>query len=331
MKKYQDVLKKGISVIICCYNSAWIIERCLNALIKQRVSSTLPWEIIIVNNASTDNTKIIAQETLYHNSIKYKIVDENTPGLLYARKRGVKEAQYSYLIFCDDDNLLNENYVASMYNIMETHPNIGAYGGKGIAEFESLPDNIILKFISSYAIGSQRDNKNFLFGAGLCTRKDITEYIYNNQRFYLTGRCSNKLLAGDDSELVKSIILKGYSISFDDNLTFTHVLTSKRLTYKYLCELFRGFGITYPILQVYDLCIDKKSFSSIYSTYICIFIKVLLYFPLRPIKKYNILYIYLSNILKGYHIWNFRKIKSIYTNLKNDSKLWNDNPYFDIK
>jgi len=306
---------KGISVIICCFNSAWIIKRCLNALIQQKTPNTLSWEIIVVNNASTDNTKEIVEQTLINKSIEYKIIDENIPGLLYARKRGVKEAQYSYLIFCDDDNLLCDNYIISMYNLMETNPNIGAYGGRGIAEFESTPDRIILDFLSTYAVGCQKNNKNFLFGAGLCTRKDITEYIYNNQQFYLTGRCGNKLLAGDDSELVKSIILKGYSISFNDNITFTHVLSSKRLTYKYLCDLFKGFGISYPILQVYDICINKKSFNTIFFTYIYTLIKVLLYFPLRLIKRYNILYIYLSNVLKGYHIWGYSNLRFLYTNL----------------
>lgn len=311
---------EGISIIICCYNSEWIIERCLKALAIQKVSKNLNWEIILVNNASTDNTVSLANKTLQNTSLNFSIINENTPGLLSARKCGVRHSKYSYIIFCDDDNLLCENYVNSMYEIMHSDRTIGAFGGRGIAEFESVPDSIIHKHISSYAIGSQKERINDLYGAGLCVRRDCVEKIYNKHDFVLTGRCGGKLLAGDDSELVKSIILQGYKIGASDELTFIHVLPTKRLTKKYLCEMYRGFGFSAPVLYVYDLCLEHKQFKRIYFFYIIIFIKFIIHYIISIFKKDNqVILEYVKYILFGFNFWTLKKLKTIYKNHLNIS------------
>ena len=112
-------LMNGISVIVCCYNSAWIIERCLNALLAQQVPSSVLWEIIVVNNASTDDTERIANKVLQKGHISYQLINEPKAGLLNARKCGIRAARYSYTIFCDDDNVLCDIYVSTMYDQME--------------------------------------------------------------------------------------------------------------------------------------------------------------------------------------------------------------------
>ena len=244
-------MKKGVSVIICCYNSEWIISRCIEALQKQKISESINWEIILVNNASTDETEITAKNLLCNGNIPYKVIQENRPGLLYARICGVKHAQYSYTIFCDDDNLLSPNYVNGMYRLMENNKNLGAMGGKGIGEYAKTPPPLVLEFAGNYAIGSQKEHKDFLYGAGICVRTDILLELYSHpEKFLLTGRCGNILLAGDDSEMVKKIILKGYQINSTDNLTFIHVLPEKRLNLSYLIQMQEGFGISCPVLNL---------------------------------------------------------------------------------
>ena len=308
----------GISIIICCYNSEWIIERCLKAIIDQKFISNIAWEIILVNNASTDKTVSIANDTLQETSIDFSIIDEKTPGLLSARKCGVRHAKYSYIIFCDDDNLLNNNYVESMYFAMNANPQIGALGGRGIAEFESTPEDIVKSYLLSYATGSQNINveNNGLYGAGVCVRKDIITQIYKEHDFLLTGRCGEKLLAGDDSEMVKTIMLAGYIIKNNDDLTFIHVLSSRRLTYSYLCDMIAGFGLSSPVLYTYDLCINKQAFNKIYKYYIISILKLSLYFFLKFKPSINIKYIYLLNQVKGVHFWKINKLKALYHSFK---------------
>lgn len=64
------------------------------------------WELIIVNNNSSNKTTEAATEEWdkYELSIPLKIVFEPTPGLTHARQKGVSESSFSYVLFCDDDN-----------------------------------------------------------------------------------------------------------------------------------------------------------------------------------------------------------------------------------
>lgn len=315
-------MKEGVSVIICCYNSEWIIERCLKALIEQKFDNNFPWEIILVNNASTDKTVEKSYKILQSCLIEFSIIEEKTPGLLAARKCGVYNAKYSYIIFCDDDNILCSDYVCGMFNIMHSDSSIGAYGGIGVAEFGKEPDSIIHKYIASYAIGSQKNYVNRLYGAGICVRKDCVEKIYSEHNFVLIGRCGDKLLAGDDSELVKTIIMQGYKIGSTDELTFIHVLPAKRLTKEYLCNMYKGFGTSAPVLYIYDLCLGKKSFHLVLNFYFSMLLRYIVHCFISLFKNDNKVRIaYLKYTLKGFHYWGIKGLRKIYKNSFNYSSI----------
>ncbi len=74
---------RGVSVIICCYNSSSRLIPTLNHLAKQEITRHIRWEIVVVNNSSTDNTAEVAIETWkQHNvAVPLYIVDEPVSGL----------------------------------------------------------------------------------------------------------------------------------------------------------------------------------------------------------------------------------------------------------
>ena len=102
--KYQ----LGVSIIVCCYNSIGRIEHTLAYLAKQKFRTRINVELIVVNNASTDETKKIVTQLLktLFPLWSCSVIDEMNQGLTYARNAGIKNALYEYLLFCDDDNLL---------------------------------------------------------------------------------------------------------------------------------------------------------------------------------------------------------------------------------
>lgn len=269
-------MKRGISVIICCYNSAWVIARTLEGLKKQDLSPSIPYEVILVDNCCTDNTVKAAIDAMRDSDIDFRIVKESTPGLVYARRRGVKEIKYEYAIYCDDDNILCPTYVSTMVNILDTHPNVGAVGGKGVAEFCAEPAEIVKEHLDCYAVGSQLEHEDWLFGAGLTVRTDIVQDIYDSQRCYMMGRKGNKLLSGDDSELVMSIVLRGYKILATDEITFTHVLKANRLTEEYFHRLYKGLMLPQPAFCVMRAAMKGTKFRDAISHY--------LYYTKRYIK-----------------------------------------------
>ena len=317
----DENLKDGISVIICCYNSEWIIGRCLDALAAQEVGSGISWEIVVVDNNCSDGTPHIVEEfTASHNDLNVVLVKESKPGLLSARIKGINTAKYAYAIYCDDDNILDSHYVEGMYLLMKSDTRIGAAGGRGIAEFIATPDPLVEKILPSYACGSQKDNEYFLFGAGLCVKTEVVRRIYAEQTFHLTGRKGDKLLAGDDSELVMSILARGYEKTCSDDLTFIHVLPPKRLTKEYVYDMYKGFALSEPVLRTMQLVLQGKPFPVLFLIYLKSYIRIM-WNGMLGFKDVRRLQSFFSfNAIRAYHYWGFRQLYGIYKSLSGDSQ-----------
>lgn len=260
-------MNRGISVVICCYNSAWVIRRALEALKGQKLDSSIPYEIVLVDNRCTDDTVAVAEETMQGVDVDFRVVREDNPGLANARRKGIREVKYEYVIYCDDDNLLCPDYVATMVNVLDGMPDVGAVGGRGVPEFEVEPATVVKENLECYAVGSQLEHKDWLFGAGLALRTSLVRDVYDNQECYLMGRRGKELLAGDDSELVLSMVLRGYKVYATDAVWFTHVLKAERLTETYYYRLYDGFQLSSPVIEAMRAAIYETGFREILKDY----------------------------------------------------------------
>lgn len=260
--------KKGVSVIVCCYNSSTRLAKALQALAKQTFNQNLLWEIIIVDNASKDNTSIVAAEIWekLDTPIKIKIVYEPLPGLGHARKKGIDEAAYSVILFCDDDNWLAANYVQGIFDILESDINIAACGGMGIPVFETAEPYWFYAYAEAFALGSQEINNEGeqllnLYGAGLAIQKHALEQLYKSGFDpLLHGRTGKKLSSSEDTELTYAFVLMGYKLFCTDELKFFHYLPKERLAFNYLKKLFIAFGNDGPVRNLYYAYISNRFF-----------------------------------------------------------------------
>lgn len=246
-----DSLTLGVSVVICCYNSALRLPETLKHLLLQDVPHGLPWEVIIVDNASTDNTREAARSLWPKEPIvPLRIVYEPRPGLMNARKRGLGEAKYEFVCFVDDDNWLAPNWVKRVYEILMEHPEVGACGGRTEAVFESKPPFWFERFKDNFVVGEQGEqtgditwSRGHLWGAGLSLRKRAWEELTKDgYRFRLKGREGNLLTSGEDYELCYALRLAGWQLWYDPHLVLKHYMSSARLNWQYLRRLRRGFG-----------------------------------------------------------------------------------------
>ena len=87
---------KGVSIVVCCYNSAARLPQTLRYLSRQIFQREFPWEVIVVDNASTDGTASVAklEWARYNTNGSLKVVTENIKGLSAARERGVRESTF---------------------------------------------------------------------------------------------------------------------------------------------------------------------------------------------------------------------------------------------
>ncbi|MCH9661237.1 MAG: glycosyltransferase family 2 protein [Bacteroidetes bacterium] len=255
---------KGVSIIICCYNSEPRIEATLSHLLKQERNSSFPWEIILVDNKCTDGTVSLAAQ-LYNASkvdASFKVIEETTPGLSYARIKGLREAQYDYVLYCDDDNWLAPNYLDTAYAIMNEHPEIGVLGGRGAAVTDGELPYWFTTYQGSFACGVQAtesgdiSGRGYVWGAGFMIQKAVLlKCLDLGFEFFCSDRMGKKLMSGGDSEVCKWYLLAKTKLWYDDRLIFQHYMPQNRLTKEHLEKLFEGFEICNKYLDVYDLVI----------------------------------------------------------------------------
>jgi len=108
-----------ISIIIPTYNSAKTIAKTLKSIFNQTYRD---FELIIVNDGSTDNTAEILkkfQQKFQISNFKFQIIDQNNQGSNQARNRGAREAGGEYLLFCDSDIIMEPEMLEKMIRLLE--------------------------------------------------------------------------------------------------------------------------------------------------------------------------------------------------------------------
>lgn len=106
---------KNISVIIPCYNCASFIVETLDSLKNQ---SYKEFEIICINDGSTDNTLEVLEEYKKQNDVEIVIVTQENGGVSRARNTGIENSCGEYILFLDSDDLYHPEFVEKLYNAM---------------------------------------------------------------------------------------------------------------------------------------------------------------------------------------------------------------------
>jgi len=260
-------LNDGMSVIVCCYNSAPRLFQTLKYLACQQVDPDLLWEVILVDNASSDNTSAVAEAawTEYNIEIDFTIVRESRPGLSYARDKGIKTAKFGLVVFCDDDNWLHKDYIRCAYNILSADPTIGALGGRSEAVSETGFPAWFESEKNNYAVGEQAfatgdvTSRMHLWGCGLVIRKQLYIAAFSHFPSILTGRRANELSSGEDSEICMRFILMGYRLYYSAALKLYHFIPQNRLNERYNRQLIEGFIQAHRLLSIYTRLIHLRS------------------------------------------------------------------------
>lgn len=256
---------KGISIILCCYNSSAVLEQTLKHLAHLDIPANLAVELIMVDNASTDNTPEMAAELWqkFGSPFPMSIMPEARQGLIYARETGVKRSRHNTLLFVDDDNRLHPDYLKKLIRIFEQYPGCGAAGGFNKPVFEGTKPFWFDRFQHSYAVGKLaadfgQPDEIGLFGAGLAIRRQALEGLYDGGfRSCLVGRSGGALSSGEDYELCKALRIAGWDILYDPALQLDHFITAKRLSWDYFRRLNVGISRSIVYFLAYEYWIER--------------------------------------------------------------------------
>jgi glycosyltransferase involved in cell wall biosynthesis len=247
-----------IAVIICTHNPRPnYLRRVCDALQAQ----TLPrekWEFLVVDNASEEKLENSFDFSWHPDA---RCIREDELGLTAARLRGIAESRSELILFVDDDNVLDPDYVQGCIQIGRQYPEIGAWCGSSTGEYEIEPPEILKPHLKGLAIVEiDRDYWSNLaawtlatpYGAGMCVRRNVAEKYAANVRSDplrgSLGRKGNRLFAGEDVDLAFTAIDLGLGTGRFHRLKLIHLIPKERLTETYIVNLFAGFAATHEIL-----------------------------------------------------------------------------------
>jgi glycosyltransferase involved in cell wall biosynthesis len=266
-----------VAFIICTHNGSARIGTVLQAIWTQHAKARAPFEVIIVDNASTDNVSQVARQTWAQLGAKAPlfVVREERPGVMYARLAGAHQARSQILCFIDDDNYIIGNWADTLVEMFERDPDLGVVGAVG-----TLPTGKPRWFPyveRTFAVGAvpanERERRNFtVYGAGMTVRSTaLMELRRLGITFQFNGHSFEKIGGADDSEICLYLIAMGYRIAQSSELTFVHDIAPARLTQSYMRRLARRDGLYTSYLEpAFGIIENGKSKSNAVAFAFCI-------------------------------------------------------------
>lgn len=238
-----------ISVVVCTYNRELYLPKMLDSVAKQNCDSTA-FEIVLVNNKSTDNTEEICLKFKEKNKkVNFNYFLETNQGLSYARNRGIKESNGDFIVFVDDDAFLDENYIKELRNYLNTVPKNLGFGGKILPFLECELPNWMSKYLSSLMsiIDLGKDvtffkGSKYPIGANMGVSRTVIDKIgmFNES----LGRTGTSMLGGEEKDFFFRIKEAGFPIYYFPKMLVHHVIPAKRLTVEFIKKQAEGIGVS---------------------------------------------------------------------------------------
>jgi hypothetical protein len=225
------------------------MEQTLQALSAQTLG-TDAWELIIVDNHSSEPVADWVRAPWHK---QFKVVVESERGTVLARARGLRESRGEFIIFVDDDNVLDPDYLANALQIGREHPHLGVWGGVITLKFEINPPPWIGLYRSLLAErevpADQWSNLIFDYDctpvtAGLCLRRAAADVfiqrVANMPPGFRLGRQGSQLTNCEDIDLAWTACKHGWGMGLFCRLHLTHLIPPQRLSEDYLLRLQTG-------------------------------------------------------------------------------------------
>lgn len=248
-----------LSVVLCTHNPRRdFILRCLAALRNQTLPSHR-WEMLLIDNRSDElvNGRI---NVSWHPQAK--IIREERLGLTAARLRGIREAKGDLLVFVDDDNVLDPDFLEVAQHTMDEKPFLGSWSGQCRPEFETAPPEwtrrywgnlVIREFDRDVWSNLPRLPESMPCGAGLCVRREVALRYFDlhesGKRPFQFDRNGKSLLSGGDNDLAACACDVGLGVGLIASLRLTHLISPDRLTEDYLVRLCEGIFSSAVVLD----------------------------------------------------------------------------------
>ena len=223
-----------LTVAIPTYNRADFLRQTLAGIALQ-VFTRGPFEVLVIDNNSTDHTRAVVAEFAGADPAP-RHVFETRQGLDHARNRAITEARGEVIVFADDDILMRPDWLAQLAAplLADSSRRIGAVGGEVTPVFpDGRPDWVAPWHgpLAFRADAGPLESRHSPMGANLA----FPRWVFDKLGAFHTAldRAAGNYFSGGDSEMIRRVRAAGLEVWFAPAAAVEHQMPASRTTFRY--------------------------------------------------------------------------------------------------
>ena len=247
-----------VTVVICTRNRAAQLSNVLESAARLHVPQGLRWEMVIVDNGSSDNTADVAAS--FGDRLPIRVVREEAAGLSHARNRGVTKARGTYLCWTDDDVILDPEWLAAYVAAFARHPEAAVFGGEIIPVLQPPTPKWFGRLADQWPLTTLLAEHNFgdkpvrlgfeqgvvPWGANFAVRAAEQRRVHYEAAL---GVSPLQRRVGEEAEVIFQIMKTGAVGWWVPEAKVQHIIPVKRQTLRYVYEYYLSCGETAAYLE----------------------------------------------------------------------------------
>lgn len=235
------------SVVICTRNRAASLRRVLSS-IEQATQADAAWELVIVDNGSTDETADVVES--FKDRLPVRRVFEQTPGLSNARNTGVAEAKGDYILWTDDDVTVRATWLRAFSNAFAANPDTVIFGGRVLPLYDEPKvewfveaEDKLRSLLAYRDFDGPISLDRMPFGACYAVRAvEQRSFLYDPNLGVAPGRRTG----GEETAVLEAIYRTGAKGVWVHDGVVNHIITRDRQSVTYVISYYRSQGRLYP-------------------------------------------------------------------------------------
>jgi glucosyl-dolichyl phosphate glucuronosyltransferase len=229
-----------ITVILCTYNRCEDLAGALQSIAASQVASSVTWEVLVVDNNSTDRTRDVVEDFSRQQCGRFRYLFEPRPGKSYALNAGIANARGRVLAFTDDDVTVNSTWLQNLTAVLLSDGQWAGAGGRTLLAQKFSPPSWLSNDFDSWAgivfayfdLGNNAcELDRAPFGANMAFRTDLGP-----------GPNPDIPRPNEDTELGRRLLAAGERLRYEPSAVIYHVVAEGRVTKEYFFSWWFDYG-----------------------------------------------------------------------------------------
>jgi glycosyltransferase involved in cell wall biosynthesis len=243
-----------VSIVIPTYNRSTLLRDAVNSVLRQQSNS--PFEIVVVDNNSSDDTKLIVKSLMHIHPEKVRYVVETKQGNAHARNLGIRTAKGDLIAFIDDDVTVEKGWLRQLKEVLDSREDVSFVGGRVLPEWSGpspawlTPDHWSPLALLDYGpeeLTIAGTNPRGLLTANIAFRKSVFEEVGTFSPHL--QRVKDHIGSMEDTEFLLRVCRSGKKGVYLPDMIVRAPVDVERLTKAYHRRWHTGHGHFYAVMN----------------------------------------------------------------------------------